>query len=466
MTSVHLLADFPDRLSPMVVKELRQGLRTRLFGGVMLVLHALLVLITLMGGASADGSSVRGLMDGLITLVLCVIFPLCGFSALAGEIKSNTMDMLVLTRLSAGRIVLGKWAAIVVLSLLVTISLAPYLVARYVYGGSDLLTDLVGLGHQWVVSAVLTAAVVALSTQKQFWIRTLFIALPFLFVLLTSWSWSILFTFKRGLAASSPWLQYLFLLAVSGWLIFALLSFGASRIAPAASMLPVTKRTVNFAALLLLAALEWYSSGGVSVSKACFLLVIVASLDAMTDDRRNLPSIYLPFYKRGWWGRLASHFLAPGWMHGFIYSLLLTGTAMALVGWAEDRDAVTRLWLVGCCLWASVLSGQILAVARTGDYLSATLAGLCILAFLSMMTSLLVGYTHKFDLAWLQYFLPPNTLWRVSQTTPVKSALHDLGVSGLFNAIWPLLLSPFALLAFWRTRTARRSARLLVQTTP
>ena len=39
------LQDFSDRLSPMVVKELRQGLRTRWFGGLMLVLHGLLVLI-------------------------------------------------------------------------------------------------------------------------------------------------------------------------------------------------------------------------------------------------------------------------------------------------------------------------------------------------------------------------------------------------------------------------------------
>ncbi|MEN3943217.1 hypothetical protein WJU23_18100 [Prosthecobacter sp. SYSU 5D2] len=462
MATLNLLADFPDQLSPMVVKELRQGLRTRLFGGVMLVLHALMVIITLMGGATSNASGVRGLMDGLVTLMLCVIFPLCGFSALAGEIKSNTMDMLVLTRLSAGRIVLGKWAAIVVQSLLVTVSLVPYIVARYVYGGSDLLADLGGLASQWLLSAVLTAGVVALSTQKQFWVRALFLVLPLLLVFFFSFTRFFIGSFSVMMAERHSWLPYVSMIATLSWLIFALLSFGASRIAPASSMLPLTKRTVNLGAMFLLAALEWTTSGGAAVSSACSLLVVVASLDAMTDDLRNLPSVYLPFYRRGWWGRLGSWFFAPGWMHGFCYSLLFSAVAMFLAGWAEGTEAAANIWLLSCCVWAAVLFGQILAITRTGEYLSATFAGLCILAFFSMMASLIIGATDKYDLKWVHYLLPPNTLWLVSAAPGIKSMLFERHVGVLLSAIWPLFLFSLALLAFWRTRSSRREARKLL----
>jgi hypothetical protein len=461
MASLTLLADFPDRLSPMVVKELRQGLRTRLFGGVLLALHTLMVLMTLMGGASSNTSEVRWLMDALMILILCVIFPLCGFSALAGEIKSNTMDMLVLTRLSAGRIVLGKWAAIVVQSLLVTISLAPYIVARYVYGGTDLAADLISLVMMWLASAVLTAGVVATSTQQQFWLRALLIAIPLLSISLGSLGWMVARTYSGWFSMQGNWLHYVNRVASSAWLIFALLSFGASRIAPASSMLPVTKRVVNLAALFLLAALQWMTSDGANVSEACFMLVVVASLDAMTDDLRNLPSIYLPFYRRGWWGRLTSWFFAPGWMHGFYYSLLLSGIAIGLTWGVQGGEAAAQIWLLSCCVWASVFFAQILAVARTGDYLSATFAGICVLAFISVMASMIIGSSTKYDLQWLHFLIPSNTLWQINSHPGAKTMIVDWWVGALINMIWPLLLSSLALLAFWRTRSARREARKL-----
>ena len=100
----------------MVVKELRQGLRMRSFGGIFVTLHILLVLITLMGGASSNHDSINWLFDGLVTAILCLVFPLRGFAALAQEMNSGTLDMLVLTRLSAWRIVLGKWASTVLLA--------------------------------------------------------------------------------------------------------------------------------------------------------------------------------------------------------------------------------------------------------------------------------------------------------------------------------------------------------------
>lgn len=461
--TVTLLTDFSDRLSPMVVKELRQGLRTRLFGGVMLVLHALLVLITLMGGTSANSGEVHGMVDGLLAMTLYLVFPLSGFSALSGEIKGNTMDMLVLTRLSAGRIVLGKWASIVFQSLLVTVSVMPYIVARYVYGGSDLLADVLGLGFQWLVSAVLTAGIVALSTQKQFWLRSLLITLPLFIMALSSVSWVFMNTFKRaalaGGSSSLGFYAYLGWLVGCVWLIFALLSFGASRIAPAASLLPVWKRSVNFIALFVLVGLAWLGSGSASVITVVLLVQVVACLDAMTDDVRNLPSIYLPFYRRSWWGRLGALFLAPGWMHGFLFSLLLTGASALLVFQVSGPYYVSHVWLMGCGLWVSSFFGQLLAFRRKGEYLSATFAGMCLLGFLTMMNFLLQASTRKEELKWLRTLLPLNT-WSMMDE-PKTGLWNPFEIGLVVNAVWPLLLALLAMRAFRQTRSARREARQL-----
>jgi hypothetical protein len=462
MTTVTPLTDFPDLLSPMVVKELRQGLRTRLFGGVLLVLHALMVLITLMGDASSNGTEVRGLMDGLLVFVLYFIFPLSGFSALAGEMKANTMDMLVLTRLSAGRIVLGKWASIIVQSLLVTVSVVPYIVARYVYGGADLFQDILTLGFQWVVSAVLTAGVVALSTQKQFWLRAIFIAVPLLLSGVSSVGWMLMGTMSGTLASGGTttttmgW-RYAGWILGAAWLIFALLSFGASRIAPASSMLPVIKRLVNLAALFLMVLMEWLVAGMASVASVLPVVLVVASVDALTDDVRKLPSIYLPFFRRGWWGRLAGLFLAPGWMHGFLYSLLLAGICIALV---RGPDAA-NIWLVACCVWASVFFAQLLAFRRTGEYLSATFAGACMLAFFTMLSFMVQTSSRKEELKWLNCLFPINTMSMAHQGSTAGIHYYDLGL--IANGVWPFLLFLLALRAFRQTRPARLEAHQLAK---
>lgn len=459
MTSIALLTDFSDWLSPMVVKELRQGLRTRLFGGVVLVLHALLVIITLIGGTAEDGSEVRGLMDGLITFVLFVIFPLCGFSALAGEIKANTMDMLVLTRLSAGRIVLGKWAAIVFQSLLVTVSVVPYIVARYVYGGSELFADLSALAFQWLVSAVLTAGVVALSTQKQFWLRALVLVVPLFISGITSMV--RVTTGIMGRSTSSPGVSEQNIWMVAGWtlggawLIFALLSYGASKIAPAASLLSVTKRWVNLGALFVLPTIQWFATQGHDIKVVLIVVMVVASIDALSEQVHGLPSLYLPFYRRSWWGRLASWFLVPGWMHGFLYSLLIISLSCLMVRFVGDPVEAARMWLIGCCLWFAALMAQILSFRRQGDYMAAMFAGFFILYVLTMLGSLvMLASRYKDEVQWMQWLLPSSAMTATIDHSHVSYFLAGLAI----NTIWPVILLLFALNTFRHTRSARKEA--------
>lgn len=460
MTTVSPLTDFPDRLSPMVVKELRQGLRTKLFGGTLLVLHGLLVLITLLSGLGSDGSEARGLMDGLITLVLCGVFPLCGFSALAGEIKANTMDMLVLTRLSAGRIVLGKWAAIIFQSLLVTISIVPYYVARYVFGGAELFADLATLILQWLISAVMTAAVVALSTQKHFWLRALIIVVPLFLVGVSSMIRLTVGYFGSGsFSVTFTSLNIAGWLMGSAWLVFAFLSFGATRIAPAASLLSVPKRLINLAALILLPLFSWLTTGTTGLQSILTIILIVACVDALTEEARPLPSHYLPFYRRSWWGWLASWFLIPGWTHGFAYSLLLFALSSAALEWLVDWQAAGNLWLFGCGLWLCALLAQFLSFNRKGDHLGALSAAAFLLYLLTMLSFLLTAVSsRKEEMKWLVCLLPTTAMRQGS--VPAEDEI--LFLAGLIvNNVWPLLLGMLALKLLYQTRTIRKEARQL-----
>lgn len=468
MTLVAPLTDFPDRLSPMVVKELRQGLRTRLFGGVMLVLHLLLVIVTLLTGAARNSAEVVGVLDGLVWFVLVILMPLSCFSALSGEIKGGTLEMLVLTRLSAGRIVLGKWAATALQSLLVAVSVVPYVVARYVYGGSELFADLSGLGLQWLLSAVLTAAVVALSTQKQFWLRALFVGLPLFMFGLSSFSWLMI----RSIGGSSlpgglviqnmPWLAHLAWLAAASWLIFALLSFAASRIAPASSQLPLVKRLVHLAVLLVISGLEViFGSGSGGFLVMTGFVTVVASVDALADDVHGLPSLYVPFYRRSWWGRLVSWFLAPGWMHGFAYSLVL---AVAIAGGAfamGDADSAAKFWLVMCAVWMSAFFGHLLAFRRKGDYFSALVAGGCLMAFFNLMGAILARPLAEKGMDWLLYLLPAYSVGEFNQGAGHQvfgTLLSGGDLAVVASLLWPFLLGLLALRMFGKTSRARVEA--------
>ena len=92
-----------------------------------------------------------------------MVQPLRGISAVATEIKQNTIDLMVLTRLSAWRIVWGKWCAIMGQSALILLAILPYLILRYFFGGMQLFAEMALMLYLFVLSGALTAFTVGLS---------------------------------------------------------------------------------------------------------------------------------------------------------------------------------------------------------------------------------------------------------------------------------------------------------------
>jgi len=103
------LVDFSDAIGPMVVKELRQGLRTRAFTWAFLFIQGLLLLFMLSGfSETSDSRNTAGSFWFLLEVALLIVMPFRGLNALHTEVRLNTMELISLTRMSAWRITFGN----------------------------------------------------------------------------------------------------------------------------------------------------------------------------------------------------------------------------------------------------------------------------------------------------------------------------------------------------------------------
>ena len=123
--------DFAAWLPPMLVKELRQGVQSGAFFWTFLLFQAALFLIFSLQVLVVDANpgAVReftALFWVAAVAGVAVLVPLRGLGAIGGEQHGNALDLLQITRLSATRIVVGKWVALVAQSFLVAATLNDF----------------------------------------------------------------------------------------------------------------------------------------------------------------------------------------------------------------------------------------------------------------------------------------------------------------------------------------------------
>ena len=327
--------DFPDGISPMLVKELRQGLRTYTFVILFLVLQGLLALVLMTAGAATSSSSSDGAGDMVSQIVFCffslallVIQPLRGISAISMEIKQNTIDLMVLTRLSAWRIVWGKWLAIVSQSILILLAILPYLILRYFFGGMQLFSELFLMLYIFFISGALTAFTVGLSAVPSVIIRGM---LPILgsvimagFVL-----WGLtpeLYRFVGYLSPSShEFLGAIGFLALTLYMGYYFLDMGASMIAPAAENRATRKRLIGLAVLMLSYWILQAMDPEIALLAALVVMGLI-SLDIFTESSDFPRIVCRPFLRFGVMGRLIGRFLYPGHASGTFFFAFLSFT--------------------------------------------------------------------------------------------------------------------------------------------
>ena len=442
------LADFPDRLSPMLVKELRQGLRARTFIVVFLTLQALLAIILLTASGAADSDKIGIIISRIIfiffSVAVLLVQPLRGMNAVHSEIKGRTIDLMMLSRLSAWRIVLGKWVAIVSQSALLLAAILPYLVLRYFFGRMNLFGELSLLAAVFCVSMFFTAVTVGLSAIPSVLIRAVLplIGMPLLMIYILGVFMSPffqetvdIFTFstpeaKIGVPLVAAILFYL------GW---TALGLAAGLVAPPAENHSTVRRLVALAIMLVcigIAVIDPFSPlpvpgpgpgpGNVLshyslsnpvwipyVLPTLFICLAPAIAIALTEQSRLVPSVCKPFVRFGWFGRLAGRFLYPGWPSGVFFTGLLGILLAVFVRLAyRDYDPDTQQ-LVLIFSWFGTLLFPALVVIPFARKLRSMITSYILIGFASgIFTGLLailagvMGRTHSAFL-WFFFWLPP-----------------------------------------------------------
>lgn len=326
--------DFSDRISPMLVKELRQGLRTHSFLILFLTLQAFLALI-LLTTAAADtqaGDFISGIIFSFFAIAVLVIQPLRGISAISSEIKENTIDLMVLTRLSAWRIAFGKWTSIVSQSALLLIGIVPYLILRYFFGGMQLFPELLALFSIFFLSGVFTAITVGISASTLGLVRlvpllfALFLA-PFIFRMAFGDLSNFLELFTP--TTTEQWLALLAFYGLGAYVSYFFLELGVGAIAPTSENRATLKRLITAVVLIAsFAAILWISEPMAWGITSIFLIAI--SLDIFSGFSVFPSIIAKPFVQRGALGKLAGRFLYPGWATGTFFHLLLSIIVLTL----------------------------------------------------------------------------------------------------------------------------------------
>lgn len=377
-----LLNDFSDRLSPILVKELRQGLRQPTFVVLFLCLQVLLCIVVLVSVVSAPVGSQAGLRVGgvvsgfffvLLAIAIMVVQPLRGLAALATEIKADTLDLLLLTRLNSWRITFGKWLALVSQSALLVVAVFPYLILRYYLGGMQLFSELLALFTLFIASASLTGIAVGFSATASVVIRGL-VALGMLISLLTLPNLLFAVLFMRGgmggrgspfaitlstSAEISIYAGFMLLLVFFGYYF---LEMGATQIAPPSENRSTCKRLVGLATL---GALLWLLPNSSFILYISWLLAVsLLIVDALTERPEFTASVLRPFRRLGPMRHLFGMFLLPGWASGIFYAGLLGAITTVLCAkniltsyrTADEILAFWPLWFASLLFPATVVS--------------------------------------------------------------------------------------------------------------
>lgn len=370
--SVTHLSDFSDRISPMLVKELRQGLRAKTFIAVFLSLQVFLAVMLFSAGAASTSDHVGSVVSGIIfiffSIAVLVVQPLRGTTALSSEVKGNTIDMMVLTRLSAWRIVFGKWVAIVSQTALLLATIIPYLILRYFFGGMNLVGELVFLILLFLTSMALTAVTVGLSGCSSVIVRSLvpIFGLPVLLFGLIIGSFSgamrgggliescALDTVESRIGVAC-YVAAIFYLGAS------MLSLGASLIAPAAENHSFIRRLFALSATLILIVLGGFGLIEYSLQAAlAYVIVVPAIILALTESAPLVRTVCEPFVKRGVIGRFVGWFFYPCWASGILFGILIGLVGLAAVfthagstNW-DSEEVVVLIALFGGLLFPAV----------------------------------------------------------------------------------------------------------------
>jgi hypothetical protein len=442
---VRALTDFKDWFSPMIVKELRQGTRTRMFSFAFILLQAALILVLLTSLAS-DRSSSTGASIGFwfcVVITFFVVMPLRGFGAIANEAKMQTLEMVVLTRLSASKIIFGKWAALFSQTLLVASALLPFVVIRYFLGGIDLANEALWLLILVIISGTLTAITVGLSAQPSFLLRGA-IAVAIMIGGLSFAGGGVSDLMRHGGSMVSDPDFWKFFAAFVTTAIFAsyyVLAMGASHFAPISENHATRKRLSTLVYMAVMGVLYWFDVPGELVLGISGVILTIVVIDSLTERPAPVASIYIPFVKRGTLGRLFGKVFYPGWQSGLLFSGIVVGVFVALfieeVGSLDEDELAGITSAMGMIIFPAAIT-QLFFQRHGNPFGLYIMIALLALALVGLVAG--IDDSQESSILWFFAMIPTACMFIAGNNYRYDSDGTILVVSSVVTLVWLLIL--------------------------
>ncbi|MBL9143477.1 MAG: hypothetical protein JNM99_07305 [Verrucomicrobiaceae bacterium] len=361
--------DYADWLNPMLVKELRQGLRKSVFVSVFLLVQIAMVILIgfrMLSAASGADQMVGGFLDGVLWtglgLALLIIMPMRGLASITEEQKANTLDLVQMTRMGSTGIVLGKWVAVMSQSLLIAVAVLPYAVLRYFFGGVDVVENLITLTAMILGSAAATALCLWLSTMPAA-ARGIGVGLAIYLIpsLLVGSRMAPVF----GMSSVANGSVFVWIYATIIMTIF-LLELAASRIAPIAENHATRIRLIAVVGVVI--ALLGSAMGATEWAVPRVILLLWASFEALTELTSEVPSLYAPWASRGPVTRMVARTLYPGWATGLLFTLammtVMIGNQMLFL--PHPRSEQWQPLIEGLIFWFALIAPVAVLVLMPG----------------------------------------------------------------------------------------------------
>ena len=191
---ISLFAAAGDQVNPIVVKEFRQAVQSRLVIAVLIL--SLLINLVVVGGyvmfsPDADTSMQGGqtVFMALLTILhlTCLIFvPLYAGVRLSLERGDANIDLLFVTTITPGAIIRGKYLAAMALTLLIYCACLPFLTLTYLLRGIDLPTIFFLMACSFTICAVANAAGIFAGCIPASWFMRGLVGVGLLILLLSS----------------------------------------------------------------------------------------------------------------------------------------------------------------------------------------------------------------------------------------------------------------------------------------
>jgi hypothetical protein len=160
-----------DLLNPIVVKELRQAVRSRFVSGLLILLLivqlavvALYVMFRPAESASfSEGREINAVLYGILVFSCILFVPLYAGVRLAWERSETQMDLMYTTTISPGAIVRGKLFGAAAITILIYSACVPFMAFTYLLRGVDLpmVFFMLAIGFIEVLAAAQLAIFVA-----------------------------------------------------------------------------------------------------------------------------------------------------------------------------------------------------------------------------------------------------------------------------------------------------------------